>query len=148
MTSSQINETLEQLNMDSRLKILLATYFVGKNKTDNLSEEEFQSQLRQISNRVRNIELLDYPNIGVAYDSGASVLSISKNAFQMQKSEEMMALIFSKFEEVLDNNDYSQEARTGIVADRGEIRHAYYFLKGVEIAQSLNTSFSKTNGSV
>lgn len=143
MNPDYIKETLDELNIDDRLKIMMISYFVGKSKIDNLSEKDFQTQLRTLCNSVKNIEFLDYPNAAVTLERDASILSINKNAFERQKSEDVMALIFSKFEEALDTTDYSQEARRGIIADRGETRHAYYFLKGIEVAQSLKLPISK-----
>ena len=129
MNLDKIKEILDEINIDERIKLIIIAYFKGKIETKNLDEKTVKIQLKDLCNRIKNVEFIDYPNVGVAYERRDSILSINKR--------------IAKFEEALDTKDYGREdvLKKEYYGDKGFSRHIYYFLNGVELTQKVRTTY-------
>ena len=125
MSAKLINNLLDYIDIDKRIKPIIVSYFVGKLRLGNINEDELENQIKTLCERIENIEFIDTDKLVVAYEKSALIFTVSKRHFLEGKSENSIPLIFAKFEEILDDNPTLN------------FNNINNFMNGVKIAKSI-----------
>lgn len=106
---NQINLILNQKEIDERIKPLIKLYFIGKNKVGEINIEQLNSQINDLCSEIPNVEFVSNEIVS-AYSDKSGILTVNKDLFLEEKTDEVILPVFMKFENALNQNNRREYA--------------------------------------
>lgn len=135
METKDILKKVDMLNIDSRLSLIVGSYFCAKVKLGDITEETIDNEIQKFKEKVKHFEFVKSSNFNIAYEKAGGILTLSEDAINKTNIEDMVPLIFMKIEEGLN-------LETSKYADGKSLLHIKSFQKAIQLVQELNLPYN------
>lgn len=126
MKIRQIVEKTNQMQFDTRMKLMLDAYLYAKCKKEQITEDRIiDEKLETLANNIKHIEFIKSPKFKILYEEAGKILSIKEDYLKGNNIEELIGLLFMKMESFIEQQEE-------------ELHSIKSFLKGHELITMLN----------
>ena len=131
METKDILKKVDMLDIDSRISLIVGSYFCAKVKSGELTEETIDAEIEKYTQKVKHFEFIKSAKFKVLYEQSGGIITINKNI----DTEELVPLVFTKIEEALNTPDKNQSQEDN---EKDVLLHIKSFQKGMQLAKELN----------
>ena len=131
METKDILKKVDMLNIDSRISLIVGSYFCAKVKSGELTEETLDTEIEKYKQKVKHFEFIKSAKIKVAYEQSGGIITINQDI----DTEELVPLVFMKMEEALNTPNKNEIQEN---SDKDVLIHIKSFQEAMQLVDTLN----------